>query len=105
MKSKHSDPYVVEATCTHAHTIILLHGRGSNGSKFGSEILGSPSTLQNLTLPALFSSLKFICPTAPKRRSTVLKRIPINQWFDNYSLEDTSKREELQIDGLAETVQ
>lgn len=39
-------------------------------------------------------------PTASKRRSTVLKRIPINQWFDNYSLEDPTTRTELQFDGL-----
>ncbi|KAI9750384.1 MAG: hypothetical protein M4579_006495 [Chaenotheca gracillima] len=65
----------------------------------GSE-LASPS---GLTLPEFFPTLKFIFPTAAKRRSTVLKRTPINQWFDNFSLVDPSRREELQIEGLTET--
>jgi predicted esterase len=32
-----------------------------------------------------------------------MKRIPINQWFDNYSLKDPNTRTELQIDGLQES--
>lgn len=43
-------------------------------------------------------------PHREKRRSTALKRVPINQWFDNYSLEENPNiRIELQIDGLQET--
>ncbi|GLI80586.1 hypothetical protein PoHVEF18_008941 [Penicillium ochrochloron] len=60
----------------HTHTIISLHGR-----------------------------VKFIFPTARKRRSTILKRIPINQWFDNYSLKDPAEKTELQIEGLCETAE
>lgn len=47
--------------------------------------------------------MKFVFPTASKRRSTILKKIPINQWFDNYSLNDPNQRTDLQIDGLRET--
>ncbi|PKY04389.1 putative phospholipase/carboxylesterase [Aspergillus campestris IBT 28561] len=72
----------------HTHTIILLHGRGSNAERFGSVFLESTDIARRL-------------PT--KRRSTVLKRTPIHQWFDNYSLEDPNVRSELQIDGLEET--
>ncbi len=103
MKNIHHDPHVVEPTSTHTHTLIILHGRGSNGPKFGSALLESPSTTQALTLPALIPGLKIICPTAAKRRSTVLKRVPIHQWFDIYSLVDPSEREDLQLDGLKET--
>ncbi|KAA8652687.1 uncharacterized protein ATNIH1004_001592 [Aspergillus tanneri] len=46
---------------------------------------------------------KFIFHTARKRRSTGLKRVPINQWFNNYSLEDPNTRTELQLDGLLES--
>jgi predicted esterase len=49
--------------------------------------------------------VKFVFPTASKRRSTVLKKIPINQWFDNYSLDDPNQRVDLQVDGLMETAQ
>ncbi|KAL4960998.1 Alpha/Beta hydrolase protein [Aspergillus stella-maris] len=81
----------------HTHTIILLHGRGSNSERFGQEFLASTGIARRLP------TTKFIFPTASKRRSTVLKRTPINQWFDNYSLEDPNTRTELQLDGLKET--
>ncbi|KAJ5738609.1 hypothetical protein N7493_001764 [Penicillium malachiteum] len=81
----------------HTHTIIALHGMGSNAERFGHELLAS-ANLQS-RLPAV----KFVFPTASKRRSTVLKRTPINQWFDNYSLDDPGQRAELQINGLCET--
>ncbi|KAL5341366.1 Alpha/Beta hydrolase protein [Aspergillus crustosus] len=81
----------------HTHTIILLHGRGSNSDRFGHVFLESTGIAKRLP------TSKFIFPTASKRRSTVLKRVPINQWFDNYSLDDPNTRTELQLDGLQET--
>lgn len=81
----------------HTHTLILLHGRGSNSTRFGQMFLESTGIATRLP------STKFIFPTARKRRSTVLKRIPINQWFDNYSLEDPNERTELQLEGLEES--
>lgn len=81
----------------HTHTFIILHGKGSNGERFGREFLDSAN------LPARLPTVKFVFPTASKRRSTVLKRIPINQWFDNYSLDDPNRRTDLQVDGLMET--
>lgn len=81
----------------HTHTIILLHGRGSNGERFGQVFLESTDIARCLP------TVKFVFPTAKKSRSTVLKRIPINQWYDNYSLEDPNTRTELQIDGLEES--
>lgn len=81
----------------HTHTLILLHGRGSNASRFGHELLRSAN------LPARLPTVKFVFPTARRRRSTVLKKIPIHQWFDNYSLEDPDQRTDLQVEGLCET--
>lgn len=83
----------------HTHTIISLHGRGSNAERYGYELLKSAK------LQARLPTVKFIFPTARKRRSTILKRTPINQWFDNYSLEDPGQRTELQIEGLCETAE
>ncbi|KAJ6031553.1 Phospholipase/carboxylesterase/thioesterase [Penicillium herquei] len=81
----------------HTHTIIALHGRGSNAEKFGRELIASAN------LQSRLPTVKFVFPTASKRRSTVLKKIPINQWFDNYSLDDPGQRTDLQINGLCET--
>lgn len=83
----------------HTHTIILLHGRGSNSERFGHVFIESTGIAKRLP------TTKFIFPTAKKRRSTILKRIPINQWFDNYSLEDPNIRSELQLEGLQESSQ
>jgi predicted esterase len=81
----------------HTHTIIALHGRGSNAERFGHEIMVSAD------LQSRLPTVKFVFSTASKRRSTILKRVPINQWYDNYSLDYPGERTGLQIDGLCET--
>ncbi|KAK8185458.1 Alpha/Beta hydrolase protein [Phyllosticta capitalensis] len=96
------DPLVVDPTATHTHTIILLHGRGSNSERFGVDLLNS-KTSRGETLTGCFPGAKFIFPTAKKRRATIFKRMPINQWFDNWSLDDPSERQHLQYDGIRET--
>ncbi|KAJ5570082.1 Phospholipase/carboxylesterase/thioesterase [Penicillium hispanicum] len=83
----------------HTHTIIALHGRGSNAERFGYELLASAN------LQARLPTVKFVFPTASKRRSTILKKIPIHQWYDNYSLDDPGQRTHLQVDGLCETAE
>ncbi|WEW61396.1 hypothetical protein PRK78_006886 [Emydomyces testavorans] len=82
---------------SHTHTLILLHGLGSNAERFGPELLESSN------LPAQLPTVKFVFPTAIKQRSTFLKRIPVNQWFNFSSLDDPNERTELQIDGLCQT--
>ncbi|OQE20088.1 hypothetical protein PENFLA_c017G04839 [Penicillium flavigenum] len=83
----------------HTHTIISLHGRGSNAERFGHELLASAN------LQTRLPTVKFVFPTARKRRSTVLKKTPIHQWYDNYSLEDPGQRTDLQVEGLYETAE
>jgi predicted esterase len=97
------EPYVIAPSTTHTHTIIFLHGRGSNGRRFGSVLAKSPAAADGQTLPQLFPGLKFVFPTSSKRRAVAFKRMPIHQWFDNYSLDDLSLREDLPIDGLRDT--
>ena len=98
-----SKPYTTPLTIPplnnnrHTHTIILLHGRGSNSERLGHVLLEITALAQRL------STVKFVFPTARKRHSTVLKRIPIHQWFDNYSHEDLNTRTELQVEGLEES--
>lgn len=97
-KNPYSTPLTIHPLSTqHTHTFIILHGRGSNAERFGFELLDSANLAQRLP------TVKFVFPTARKRRSTVLKKIPINQWFDNYSLDDPNQRTDLQIEGLMET--
>ncbi|KAJ7655562.1 putative phospholipase/carboxylesterase [Mycena polygramma] len=97
------DPLVVPPAGIHTHSIILLHGRGSNAERFGLELLKAQSSDQNKTLAEHFPGLKVIFPTAKKRRAAMFNRTPINQWFDNASLEEPSDRQHLQYEGLGET--
>ncbi|KAF7362435.1 Abhydrolase-2 domain-containing protein [Mycena venus] len=99
------DPLVVQSTGIHTHSIILLHGRGSNAERFGLELLKARTSdnHNSKTLAEHFPGLKFIFPTAKKRRAVIFNRTPINQWFDNHSLEEPLQRQELQYDGLRET--
>jgi predicted esterase len=103
---------VVLPTSNHTHTMILLHGRGSNAERFAFDesIASKPGILKcksssGQTLQELFPGMKFVFPTAPSRRSTARKRTAMNIWFNNSSFEDPFEREELQIDGLAENFQ
>ncbi|KAI0408361.1 phospholipase/carboxylesterase [Xylaria palmicola] len=96
-------PYVVEPTTAHTHTIILLHGLSSNGEKFGKELLETGTTGDGQTLPALLPGARFVFPTARRRRSSAFGRKRLTQWFDIARLADPSYRQEAQIQGLAES--
>jgi predicted esterase len=97
-------PLVIPPLSAHESTLILLHGKGSNGPKFGLEFVAA-QTSTGRTLPQLFPNAKFIFPTAKKRRAMTMNRATIHQWFDNVSVaEGKGKvREDLQIEGVRET--
>ncbi|KAF4536200.1 hypothetical protein BFW01_g5163 [Lasiodiplodia theobromae] len=97
------DPLIIAPTAPHTHTLILLHGRGGNAKEFGPFLLFATPTSSELCLPALFPGVKWVFPTAKKRRAALFKRMPISQWFDNWSLEYPEDRQELQYEGIAET--
>ncbi|KAF9890389.1 hypothetical protein FE257_006057 [Aspergillus nanangensis] len=87
---------------SHTHTIILLHGRGSDGVEFADELFSSTtSKLQDL--PACLPNWRWVFPTSRVRRDTRFQE-DMTAWFDAYSLTDTQERQELQIDGLKESV-
>jgi predicted esterase len=96
-------PLIVLPKTQHTHTFILLHGLGSNGEKFGSELLESGVSSEKQTLRDVFPGAKFIFPTAKWRRSTAFNRAVLTQWFDVYSLDDWSQREDVQIEGLVDS--
>ncbi|KAG8412955.1 hypothetical protein J3458_013378 [Metarhizium acridum] len=95
--------YVVEPLGPHSHTLILLHGLGSNGEKFGTELLETGLTSSGHKLTDLLPGARFVFPTSKRRRSTAFGRSMLTQWFDIARLEDPSYRKERQLDGLAES--
>ncbi|PVH99421.1 phospholipase/carboxylesterase [Periconia macrospinosa] len=97
-------PFTIEPTSPpHTQTFILLHGLGSNGEKFGRELLDTGISSNDQSLQTAFPSAKFIFPTAKTLRVTALKRSRVPAWFDMYSLGDRMLREDVQIDGLIES--
>ena len=78
-----SSPVVVDPTALHTHTLIMLHGRGSNAQRFAHD-------------------MSHIFPQAPLRRCTARKRMKMNVWFDSASFEDPSIHEHLHIEGIHE---
>ena len=95
--------YVVEPRQSHTHTIILLQGLGSNGEKFGAELLDTGRTSSGRTLAELFPGVRFVFPTSKRRRSTAFGRSMLTQWFDITRLADPSYRKDRQLDGLCES--
>ncbi|KAI0025321.1 phospholipase/carboxylesterase [Xylariomycetidae sp. FL0641] len=96
--------YIVEPTVQHKFSIMLLHGRGSNGKDFGRELLDTGVTSNGSTLAQLLPGARWIFPTAPLRRACAFNRCIIRQWFDIARVSNPLYRKEVQLQGLAESV-
>lgn len=97
------EPYIVEPTGPHTHSLILLHGLGSNGKKFGQGLIETGITSNGKSLPELLPGARFIFPTSKTRRSSAFRRAKLTQWFNIASLEDPSYRNETQLKGMEES--
>ncbi|KAK2591009.1 hypothetical protein QQS21_011302 [Conoideocrella luteorostrata] len=95
--------FVVEPSAPHTHTILLLHGLGSNGEKFGSELLDMGVASSGHKLTELLPYVRFVFPTSRRRRSSAFGRSMLTQWFDIARLDEPSYRQECQLQGLAES--
>jgi lysophospholipase-2 len=95
-------PHIHHSQASHTHTIILLHGRGSNGLEFAEEFFSS-ATSKGKSLSSCLPTYRWVFPTSRNRWSTTFQE-EMCSWFDAYSLTDIHKRQELQKDGLRESV-
>jgi lysophospholipase-2 len=95
-------PHTHSPRNTHTHTAILLHGRGSDGPEFADEFL-SCKTSQGKTLPESLPHWRWVLPTSRLRWSAIFEE-EICTWFDAASLNDIQKRQDLQVEGLRESV-
>lgn len=86
----------------HTHTFIILHGRGGSAQGFGPQFMLAEHSCGK-SLRDLLPGMKFIFPTAKRRRMAAQNRCIIHQWFDIVSLKDTSRREDVQVEGLRES--
>ncbi|KAK2743039.1 hypothetical protein FQN57_004995 [Myotisia sp. PD_48] len=90
--------HIVHAKQEHTHTVILLHGRASDGPEFAEEI---NSSSQNLV--SHFPGFRWVFPTSKSRWSSVFQE-EFPAWFDIASLTNTCEKPELQVDGLRESM-
>ncbi|KIW70622.1 hypothetical protein PV04_02875 [Phialophora macrospora] len=112
--------HALEPAANHTHTAIFLHGRGDNGPDFAEELFAStisdgrgviaseapapaPAPAPTSTLRTRFPSWRWVFPSAPARWSTVFEE-EFPAWFEAHSLSDITLREDLQMEGIRESV-
>jgi lysophospholipase II len=95
--------HVVDPRCTkHTHTVILLHGRDSIASEFADEFFESQAS-DGRTAPDIFPAIRWVFPSSQLRTSARFET-RMSQWFDTWSVEDPSEKEEIQLVGLRESI-
>lgn len=102
MESNPTTHIVPPLNGAHTHTMILLHGRDSNALDFAPELFESQAS-NDLTLPQLFPTAKFVFPSA-SLLSSLRFDTEISQWFDMWTVENPSERLEIQKEGLRDSV-
>ena len=100
--SEFPHPHVIFPTSRHTHTIILLHGRSSNGLEFAEEVFEGHTSI-GLSLQEHLPGWKWVFPSSQTRYSTLFQE-EMDEWFDIYSLTNPTLREELQFEGLQQSV-
>lgn len=94
-------PLTILPTAPHTHTIIFLHGRGSNATEFCSEIFESQNS-SGLHFTSLFPSVKWVFPCA-KQTWSELDQEEMHQWFDITSVQNAQEDPEVQRPGLEDS--
>ncbi|KAJ9640053.1 hypothetical protein H2199_006287 [Coniosporium tulheliwenetii] len=95
--------HVHEPTAEHTHTAIMLHGRGSNGPEFSEELFSMKLSGPSGNLASHFPGWRWVFPSSGMSWSTAFQEEQC-AWFDVYSLTDITARQELQMDGLDESI-
>ncbi|GAB1314998.1 Acyl-protein thioesterase 1 [Madurella fahalii] len=95
--------HILEPETEHTHTIILLHGRGSNGEEFAQELLESKLSSGN-TLQEQLPTWRWVFPSSTELWSTAFEET-MPAWFEAHSLTDITARQDLQMAGIRGSVQ
>lgn len=87
----------------HTHTVIFLHGRGDSASSISHSLFDS-LTSSGRSLREIFPSFRWGFPQAPLSHPARFPKDLRAQWFDVWDPRDLNVREELQVEGLRESV-
>ncbi|KAF2257076.1 alpha/beta-hydrolase [Trematosphaeria pertusa] len=98
-------PYIVEPETgyPHTHTVILLHGRSSTAQEFATDIFSLKTSTPDQKWRSTFPGIRWVFPDAGQRWCTPFKE-ERSAWFDTYSLDDLSMRQDLQVSGLRDGI-
>jgi predicted esterase len=94
--------HIIEPSSEHTHTVIMLHGRGSNGPEFAEELAETMAPGQK-PLTDRFPSWRWVFPSSQEMWSTAFEEM-LPAWFEAHSLTDTSARADLQMKGIRQSV-
>jgi lysophospholipase-2 len=72
--------HIINPSATHTHTVILLHGRGSNAPEFASEFFESQAS-DSRFLAEIFPTYKWVFLCAALRHAHI-EGEALHQWFD-----------------------
>jgi predicted esterase len=90
----------VAPTAPHSHTIISLHGRGSNGSVFCDELFESEDNSGRFFID-IFAGIKWVFPTATESYDQSEDE---SRWFDMSSVQRPQENSKIERLGLWHSV-
>lgn len=93
----------IPPSAPHTHTIVFLHGRGGTARTFAESLRYSQDS-HGRTLQQSLPSFRWVFPQSEIRPSASFPGDKLPQWFDICNVSDFSVREELQAEGLRESV-
>ncbi|KAH7390542.1 phospholipase/carboxylesterase family protein-like protein [Pyrenochaeta sp. MPI-SDFR-AT-0127] len=97
-----ANAHIVPSAARHTHTVVFLHGRGSDASTFCSEIFESQDSDRRF-FTELFPGIKWVFPCAKKRYAETEDE-DMHQWFDMLSVQRPQEDVDVQKAGLWESV-
>ncbi|KAH9889133.1 Phospholipase/Carboxylesterase family protein [Xylariomycetidae sp. FL2044] len=95
--------YVEPPSAPHTHTIVFLHGRGDVADDFARS-LGQSKNSQGQSIFEALPSVRWVFPQTKLRACVTQPGQRVSQWFDIWDVRDFSAQEELQAEGLRESV-
>ncbi|KAK4195340.1 putative acyl-protein thioesterase [Triangularia verruculosa] len=94
---------IIPPTAPHTHTVIFLHGRGDSAKKFMSSFQEWRDS-ESRSLADLFPSVRWVFPQSELRAAAKFPGARMSQWFDTWNIANLHEKQELQIEGLKESV-
>lgn len=95
--------HIIPPLKQHTHTVVFLHGRGDSARPFADSLSYSVDS-KNQTLFEAFPAFRWVFPQSKIRDCAAQPGDKWSQWFDVWDTRNFSEREELQTEGLKESV-